>query len=91
MKEICLPYTGIGDKDKVEVIVRNCTSNKEWQYRIESLNLENKETIKINKAGNIEKLLNYIKTYDQCWELLNIFSTEKPGGCIHLLYRKQNI
>lgn len=90
MKEICLPYTGIGDEDKVEVIVRNCTNNKEWQYRIESVILESKEVKEKGSKGRVEKLLNYIKNYDHCWELLNIFNTERPGGCIHLLYRKQN-
>jgi hypothetical protein len=91
MKEINLPYTGIADGDQVEVIVRNCTNNKEWQYRIESLNLDNKDAKEFSKSGRVEKLLNYIKNYDHSWELLNIFNTEKPGGSIHLLYRKQNI
>lgn len=91
MKEIILPYTGIADGDKVEVVVRNCTNNKEWQYKIESLKMENEGLKGKDRSGRIEKLTNYIRNYDHCWELLNIFNTEKPDGCIHLLYRKQNI
>lgn len=91
MKEINLPYTGIADSDKVEVTVRNCTNNKEWQYRIESVQLENEGVKEKNKGNRVERLLSYIRNYDHCWELLNIFNTEKPEGCVHLLYRKQNI
>jgi hypothetical protein len=90
MKEISLPYTGIDDSDQVEVTVRNCTSKVEWQYRIESLKLENEDAKGRSKYGRIERLSKYIREYDKCWELLNIFNTEKPDGCIHLLYRKQN-
>ena len=90
MKEINLPYTGIADNDNVEVTVRNCTNNQEWQYRIESLKLEIDNSKDKGKTGRIERLLKYIKSYDKGWELLNIFNTEKPDGCIHLLYRKQN-
>jgi hypothetical protein len=90
MKEIILPYTGIAEDDKVEVIVRNCTSNKEWQYRIESLKIGNVGLKVNNKTSRVKRLINYIQSYDSSWELLNIFNTEKPDGCIHILYRKQN-
>jgi phosphomevalonate kinase len=90
MKEINLPYTGIADSDQVEVIVRNCSKNKEWLYRIECLKLDNEIKKENNKSSRIERLLSYIRSYDHCWELLNIFNTENPEGYIHLLYRKQN-
>jgi len=91
MKEINIPYTGIADNDNVEVTVRNCSSNKEWFYRIESLKIDEDKDNVIYKPKRVEKLLNYIRNYDKCWELLNIFNTEKPDGYVHLLYRKQNI
>jgi hypothetical protein len=90
MKEICIPFTGIDDNDPVEVVVRNCRNNEEWLYRIESIKIDNSDNGNNNKTGRVDRLLNFIRTYDLKWELLNIFNTEKPEGCIHLLYRKQH-
>lgn len=91
MKEICIPFKGIEDNDPVEVVVRNCRNNEEWLYRIESIKIEDIGSKENNKSNRIERLLNFIRSYDLRWELLNILNTENPDGCIHLLYRKQNI
>jgi hypothetical protein len=90
MKEICIPFTGIDDNDPVEVVVRNCRNNEEWLYKVESLKFEESTAIQNNKTSRVDRLLSYIRNYDLRWELLNIFNTEKPDGCIHLLYRKQH-
>jgi hypothetical protein len=89
MKEICLPYSDSG-KDTVEVLVRNCNNKKEWQYRVESVQIEEKIEESAKKQTIISHLISYIKNYDNNWELLNIYDAEPKEGCIHILYRKRN-
>jgi hypothetical protein len=89
MKEICLPYTGAG-KDTIEVMVRNCSNKMEWQYRVESVHIEEKDNVYNRKQTIIDRLISYIKNYDSNWELLNIYDSEPKEGFIHILYRKRD-
>jgi hypothetical protein len=90
MKEICLPYSENAVKDTVEVLVRNCSNKMEWLYRVEPVHVEEKETVENRKQAIINKLISYIKNYDNNWELLNIYDSEPKEGFIHILYRKRH-
>ena len=90
MKEICLPYKG-ASKDTVEVLVRNCSNMMEWHYKLESVLIEEKNSVDNRKQTIINKLISYIRNYDKNWELLNICDSEPKEGFIHLLYRKRHL
>jgi hypothetical protein len=91
MKEICIPFSTLADDKQAEVEVRIPQTGEVWRYRIEALPLMHQEAELMKNEVKINSLQQYIRSYNNDWELIQIFDINKKTGNIHLLYREKKV
>jgi hypothetical protein len=91
MRQICIPFTDIADEKQAEVEVRVSDTGEIWRYRLEALPSQTINEEGILKAESIAALQQYINSYSNEWELIQIFDRNERTGNIHLLYREKAI
>jgi hypothetical protein len=89
MKEITIPFGPIADDNRAEVEVRIPSTGEVWRYRIESVPVRLRHKEEDTLTDEVEILQSYIRSYNQDWELIQIFEFNERTGFIRMLYREK--
>ena len=84
MNEICIPLNTAQDCAHVDIEVRLPDTGMEFHFRLECLKLKEWD----NSEDRINQIRNFIDSYSNSWELIQILDT--PEGCdyVQMLYRE---
>jgi hypothetical protein len=91
MNEICIPFGHIADDKMAEVEIRVPGTGIVWRYRIESVAVRQVSEESMIRQEEINILQQYIHSYNQDWELIQIYDMDKRTGNIHMLYREKQL
>ena len=89
MNSICIPFGPIADENRAEVEVRISGTGEVWKYRIETVQVQEESEDFYSKTDEVERLQQYINSYNRDWELIQIFNKNVRTGNIHILYREK--
>jgi len=81
MNEICIPLNTAPECTRAEIEVRLYDNGKQIRFRLECLKLKEQD----NSEDRVIQIRNFIKTYSDRWELLQILDTPKGCGYVQLL------
>lgn len=94
MKEICIPITHFGEDDIAEVQVTVGGKKYNYNFRVESFpwevkdeDLDDEMTKSLARIALLKKSIN---SYDDGWELIQIFTPSENATHIQVLYRKKD-
>ena len=89
MNEICIPLDTIPEGTRADVKIHLHDTGKEIHFRLECLKLEELGE-KENPEHRVNQIREFINTYSDRWELLQILDTPKGCGYVQLLYREHS-
>jgi len=97
MKEICIPISNLGEDEIADVTVTVGGKKMSYSFRVESFpwNVDSEEASLDDDAfhASIEQIIQLrssISSYDNNWELIQIFTPRVGATHIQVLYRKKN-
>ena len=92
MKEICIPIPHFGESQIAEVEVTVNGKKKKYNYRVESFQWS-VETVDDSSVSPTEMKINalrgLIETYDDSWDLVQIFTPREEATHIQVLFRQK--
>ena len=95
MREICIPIPEIVGGLPVEIEIKSAGNDKSILYRIVSFPFASRKEQTENKhkesasSVQISELKNTIETYDNAWQLIQIFAPLNNSNYIQVLFRKK--
>jgi len=96
MKEINIPIPDITENETAEVEVNVRGRKLKYNFRVVSFPWEEEGKLSVIKdplsisLARIYRLKKRIESYDNNWELIQIYKPSKNADHIHILYRKKN-
>jgi hypothetical protein len=92
MKEICIPIPHFGEQQIAEVEVTVNGKKKRYNFRVESfpwsVNTDVDNSVSPTEV-KINALRGMIETYDNGWELVQIFTPREEATHIQVLFRQK--
>ena len=92
MKEICIPIPHFGEQQIAEVEVTVNGKKKKYNFRVESFPWLTETETDTNISPTevkINALRGLIETYDESWELVQIFTPREEATHIQVLFRQR--
>ncbi len=89
MKEICIPINKLNEAERAELEIRLSDNDQIQRYRLESVNMTELKRSETISTLRVERLQQYISSYSNEWELIQIMDSSEGANYIHLLYRKR--
>ena len=95
MKDLTIPIPNDGNVDTVEIEVKVGKKKIVYNFRVESFPWEIDEEPQAgsdnitNSLIKVERLKEIIRTYDNGWELIQIFTPKAAAKHIQLLFREK--
>ncbi|MCF8242595.1 MAG: hypothetical protein K9J16_14550 [Melioribacteraceae bacterium] len=91
MKEICIPIPHFGENQIAEVEVTVNGKKEQFHFRVESFPWKVEAPVELEGEQAIEKkisnLREMIESYDDDWQLVQIFTPKENANYIQVLYR----
>lgn len=94
MKEICIPIPHFGESQIAEVEVTVNGKKKKYNYRVESFPWASEVTVDSSVSPTemkINALRGLIETYDDSWDLVQIFTPREEASHIQVLFRQKQL
>lgn len=94
MNELCIPLPEFLEQQIAEIEVKINGRKRQYNFRVESFQWEVADESLDEESeqyfrSRIENLRNMIESYDQDWELIQIFNPEPGGKFIQVLFRQK--
>jgi len=95
LKEICIPIPYLKDNEVAEVEVLLAGKKIRYDFRVESFPWEVENEFSHlsdpleRSLARIYRLKSAIESYNQDWDLIQIFNPDENADHIHVLYRKK--
>lgn len=93
MKEICIPIPHFGEHQIAEVEVTVNGKKKKYNFRVESFpwSVEDTDAAASSTEMKINALRGLIETYDDSWDLVQIFTPREEATNIQVLFRQRQL
>jgi len=94
MKEICIPIPHFGESQIAEVEVTVNGKKKKYNYRVESFPWTGEASVESSVSPTEMKIIalrGLIETYDDSWELVQIFTPREEASHIQILFRQKQV
>ncbi len=97
MRELCIPVYGLGENENAEVLLKVGGKKIQYNFRIVSFKWDDDDDLlqtndEISRSlARIARLTDSIKSYDNNWELIQIFNPFENAKYIQVLYRKKQM
>jgi hypothetical protein len=96
MHDICVPIPHFRENEIAEVEVKVGDKKSSFNFRVESFNWElsdskTSELTPISLEEKISHLRENIETYDENWELVQIFTPAQGSKYIQVLFRQRKL
>jgi len=89
MKDLTIPIPNSGNTERIEVDVKVGIKKTNYQFRVESFPWIHHDDENLHPEEKIEHLKQILRSYDNEWELIKIFTPPSDASHIQLLFRQK--
>jgi hypothetical protein len=95
MKDLCVPVPNLGDEEFADIEIKVGEKRTNLNYRVVSFPWEEEDGLTLSSddleqsLARIYRLKRAIESYDNEWELIQIYNPSENASHIQVLYRKK--